>query len=368
MRVSLRQTAFVAAVLSLAALASTGSAGAADLPANGADLPVKAKAPAELPFFRVIDDRVTFAYAPDAVFAGQYARNPDGTYNAKTSKQTYAFTHFDVWAYGTNRVNITLDKYGHGVAANPCTNVGVIRGVATTPDCAGASFGSGSLRSTFDWNEIFNTKAFTIGPLHNISFVVGADATVSNIYTAHAKRAFMGGLQFAFDLPYKGYVNVAPMVYKDFGHNANLQCGVTAATVNVGVNCTENGNTDFPTTWALETSYYMDLGFLPENMRFWSISGRATWIGGNGNQNSPLLTGANRATSFDTEPLRLTLDASKAFMGPKYSHLVDVWVSYRYSQNKANYDHNVSSLCVVNGVSDHSCTESTLYTGVTVKF
>ena len=45
-------------------------------------------------------------------------------------------------------------------------------------------------------------------------------------------------------------------------------------------------------------------------------------------------------TEFNSEPIRLTFDASKAFWGAKYSHFVDVWVAYRYWQNKFGLDHN----------------------------
>jgi hypothetical protein len=56
-------------------------------------------------------------------------------------------------------------------------------------------------------------------------------------------------------------------------------------------------------------------------------------------------------------------------MGPKYSHFVDVWVAYRYWQNKFGLDHNTSPACLAApGVSNHSCTESSLYSGITVKF
>src|SRR5882757_3830572 len=103
-----RQTAFVAAALSLAALVSTGSAGAADLPPT--DPPVKAKVLPDLPFFFVSDNRITFAYMPTATFAGDYSRNPNGSIDGKTAKQVYAFTHFDEWAYGTNLFNIALYK------------------------------------------------------------------------------------------------------------------------------------------------------------------------------------------------------------------------------------------------------------------
>ena len=56
-------------------------------------------------------------------------------------------------------------------------------------------------------------------------------------------------------------------------------------------------------------------------------------------------------------------------MGAKYSHFVDVWVAYRYWQNKFGLDHTNSVVCnVAPGVSNNSCTESSLYTGITVKF
>jgi hypothetical protein len=52
--------------------------------------------------------------------------------------------------------------------------------------------------------------------------------------------------------------------------------------------------------------------------------------------------------------------------------LVDDWVAYRYWQNKFGLDHNRAFACtaVVGGatVSNGSCTESSLYSGITVKF
>jgi hypothetical protein len=123
----------------------------------------------------------------------------------------------------------------------------------------------------------------------------------------------------------------------------------------------------------------MDLGFLPENMQFWSISGRAGFYGPKGDSNSPLVgTGVGpfstaSKTEINSEPIRLTFDASKAVMGAKYSHFVDLWVGYRYWQNKFGLDHNAEfGVCTqaLGGaiVSTHSCTEQTVYTGVTVKF
>src|SRR5246127_5996606 len=121
----------------------------------------------------------------------------------------------------------------------------------------------------------------------------------------------------------------------------------------------------------------MDLGFLPESMQFFSISGRAAWYGPKGDSNSPLVgLGVGRfstasKTEFNSEPIRLTFDASKAFAGAKYSHFVDVWVAYRYWQNKFGLDHTTAFACtsgVPAGQNNGSCTESSGYAGITVKF
>jgi len=359
-----------AAAVSLALLAPSGSASAADLPVKA-----KAKPVADLPFFLVIDDRVTFSWMPKGTDPGAFSVRPDGSINGKTAKSVYSFTHFDAWAYGTNFFTISMFKSDHNDPASPCSNAGVL--ITGAPaNCAGATEIYGLFRSTFGWNEIFNTHMFTVGPLHNISFEVGADANSENTFLAPAKRDFVAGLQFAFDLPYKGYFNFAPLAYKEINHNSFDQCGLFGPGT-PGVTCLADGNTNFKTTWAIETNYYMDLGFLPENMQYFSISGRAGWYGPKGDSNAPLAgTGVGRfstasKTEFNSEPIRLTFDASKAFAGPKYSHFVDVWVAYRYWQNKFGLDHNAEpGVCTLatTGQSTNSCTESTVYTGVTVKF
>jgi len=368
-----RHTAIAAAALSLAAfVAPSGVASAADLPAKA----VK-KAPPDLPFFFIIDDRVTFSWMPKGTDPGVFSTKPGGGINGTTAKQVYAFTHFDAWAYGTNLFGILMIKSDHNDPANPCTNSGVIfnpgTGVAAAANCAGATEFYGFLRSTLGWNELFGTKTFTMGPLHNISFEIGADGETENNYLAPAKRDVVAGLQFAFDLPYKGYIDVAPLMYWEFSNqNAFTQCGSGfAGTIPYpapGANCLTDANRSFNPTWAVEVNYYMDLGFLPENMQFWSISGRAGWYGPKGYENNPLV-GTKTAVELNSEPIRLTFDASKAIWGGKYSHFIDIWVAYRYWQNKFGLDHAASAVCnIAPGVSNNSCTESTVYTGITMKF
>jgi hypothetical protein len=370
---SYRHGAIAAAALSLAMLAPTGFASAADLPAK-----VKAKPVADLPFFFVIDDRVTFSWMPKGTDPGAFSVRPNGSINGKTAKQVYSFTHFDAWAYGTNFFTISMFKSDHNDPANPCTNAGVIfdpfTGTPHAASCEGATEIYGLFRSYFGWNQIFNTKAFSLGPLNNISFAVGMDANTENNYLSPAKRDVVAGLQFEFNLPYKGYFNVSPLMYYEFyNRNAFAQCGNGFSGPVPGVSCLVDGNRSFNPTWAVETNYYMDLGFLPENMQFWSISGRAAWYGKKGTENNPLLFATpgniNTAVEFNSEPIRLTFDASKAFWGPKYTHFVDLWVAYRYWQNKFGLDHAKSTACNVTvGVSNNSCTESTVYAGVTMKF
>jgi hypothetical protein len=370
---SFRKTAYATAALSFAALASAGLARAADLPVKAVK-PVK-----DLPFFLVIDDRVTYSWMPKGTDPGAFSVRRDGSINGTTAKNVFSFTHFDAWAYGTNFFTISMFKSDHNDPASPCTNAGIIQGPlfvgGTAANCAGATEIYGLFRSTFGWNEIFGTKAFSMGPLHNISFEIGADGNSENNYLAPAKRDFVAGLQFAFDLPYKGYINVAPLAYKEINHNAFNQCGSIYNTGVAGATCIVDGNTDYKTTWAVEVNYYMDIGFLPESMQYFAISGRAGFYGPKGNQNAPLgAASGGTATKMEinSEPIRLTFDASKAFMGPKYSQFVTTWVGYRYWQNKFGLDHaNAPGVCTLAGpgtASTNSCTESTVYAGVTVKF
>jgi hypothetical protein len=365
--------AIAAATLSLAFLVPMSFASAADLP----PVKVKAKPIPELPFFLVIDDRVTFSYIGKGTDPGVFSVQPNGTVNGSTAKSVYSFTHFDVWAYGTNFFGINLFKSDHNDPSGPCINSGVLPSGATA-GCSGATEFFGLIRSTYGWNEIFNTKMFSQGPLHNISFEIGAEGETENTFLAPNKRAFVAGLQFAFDLPYKGYFNVAPLAYKELNHNAFNQCGLFGAGT-PGVTCNPDGESNFNTTWAVEINYYMDLGFLPESINYFAISGRAGFYGPKGDANSlPLNSGVGVAstatkTELNSEPIRLTFDASKAIWGPKYAQFVTTWVSYRYWQNKYGLDHNAElGVCnvIVGGAvtSTNSCTESSYQAGVTVKF
>ena len=372
-----RRRAFAAAAVLLAAPGSASFASATDLP-------VKAKPVTDLPIFSLVDNRLTFSYIFQGTGPGHWSGNPNGGIDGNTGKQLGAFTHFDAWTYGTNFLAISTYKSGHNDPAAPCTSPGTITDpLGTHPfnritaNCPGATEIYGLFRSTLGWNEMFNTGAFTIGPLHDISFEVGMDANYANDYNSAAKRLVVAGLQFAFDLPYQGLLTVAPLMHYEFSnHSGFLQCGagwnLPAPTIS-GVTCTPDGNKSYMPTWAIELSSSMDLGFLPLRMQYYSISSRASFYGPKGNQYAPLgIASGGRATKLEinTEPIRLTFDAGKAFAGPTYSHFVDVWVAYRFWQNKYGLDVNASPTCFTNipGQSNKSCTESSLFSGITIKF
>jgi len=135
------KTAIAAAALSLAAFASTGLAKAADLPVKA----VK-KAP-DLPWFILVDDRVSFSWMPKGTDPGVFSVRPDGSINAATAKQVYSFTHFDIWQYGTNFFTISMFKSDHNDPANPCTNAGSITsplaGFATSPQLSASTMNNG---------------------------------------------------------------------------------------------------------------------------------------------------------------------------------------------------------------------------------
>lgn len=97
---------FTAEALALIAVASNSLA-------RADDLAVKATKKTDVPFFRVIDDRLTYAWMPKATDPGLFSLQPNGTINGTTAKQVYAFTHFDVWAYGTNFLSLSMFKSDH---------------------------------------------------------------------------------------------------------------------------------------------------------------------------------------------------------------------------------------------------------------
>ena len=334
----------VATITFLVVMAPRGFASASDTTSTSD----QAKPDDNVPFFLLVDNRASFAYQSTATQPG---------ITSKTAKQIFEFSHLDIWRYGTNLVIVDSLKSDHADPAAPCLSP-----TGPTTGCAGATEIYGLFRSTLGFNEILNTTTFSKGPLRDVSLLIGGDAQREDRYSSAYKHDVAAGPQFAFDLPYKGFLNVSPLYYKEANHNAYAQCEIGGIP---GASCLADGNISYRGTWAVETSYYMDLDFLPAKMQYFAVRGRANFYGPKGGENSPLPSTPTKL-EIDSEPVRLIFDSGKAFWGSKHAHRLDVWVAYRYWENKYGFDHNASPVCM--GLGTRSCVEKSFYPGITVKF
>src|SRR5882724_7404882 len=211
-----RSTITLAAIF---AAAVSGSAGAADLPIKAK--PVKAT---EAPYFLVNENSVSYRYEFTAT-------NPGA---GKTPKHVGTFSHFDVWAYGTNFFNIDwLKATSRNTPSNPCPIIGGPQG------CEGYTEIYGFFRSTLGWNELTHSKMFAYGPLKNISFAYGADFNTDNTFLGSAKKSVQGGLQADFATPFNGNLSLSAFAYKEWQHDG-------FAVLTPGINPT--GKVEFKTT------------------------------------------------------------------------------------------------------------------------
>ena len=119
---------------------------------------------------------------------------PNGSINGKTAKQVYSFTHFDTWAYGTNFFTISMFKSGHNDPASPVQQRS--RAIVTGERfCRLLRRRDRNLRPVpldLRLQRNLRHKAFTMGPLRNVSFEVGMDANTENNFLAPAKRDVVG--------------------------------------------------------------------------------------------------------------------------------------------------------------------------------
>ena len=318
--------------LALAALlvaTATGVAGAADMPAKA----VKAVAPA--PFFFVNDNSISYHYE-------FMATNPGA---GKTPKHVLSFTHFDVWQYGTNFFNVDWLK---------------ATSMQTPTSDGGAPYTEiyGFFRSTFGFNEVFGTKAFSYGPLTNVSLMIGADLNTDNTTLASAKRAIEAGIQFSFATPYKGFLNLTPTIYKEWQHDG--------FAVLFGAGTNPSGNVSFNTTWGFEYLYVQPLAFLPLPLTFKAF-GTVHGAKGCGEPcGGPFAQGFSRKVEWYAQE-NLELDAGK-LMGYRPG-MYSVWAGYRYWVNKFGIDSQQTPVAAANSTGNVTGTvESTWLLGATVAF
>jgi hypothetical protein len=320
------------------ALATAFAAAALAGSAVAADMPVKAPPAApEAPLFFVNQNSLSYSYA--------FTANNPGA--GKTPKDILTFNHFDVWAYGTNFFNVDWLKATNGKNPPNGTPAAPCDFVPGTTGCSGFTEIYGLFRSTFGWNQVFNTKAFAAGPLTNIEFAVGADLNTDNTTLGSAKRSIQAGLQFDFATFYKGFINVGGYVYKEWQNDGFAANGV-------GGNLNPSGKVDFNATWAIEMLYVQPLAFQPLPLTFKSFA----VIHGPKGCGEPCNPGPGlqRTTEYLTQQT-LSLDVGKLAWGK--ADQLSVWTAYRWWKNKFGIDPNQPGFSFSNTV------ESTWVTGVT---
>jgi hypothetical protein len=279
----------------------------------GLPLPTLEAAAPTAPFFIVNENALSYHYEFNAT-------NPGA---GRTPKHVLTYTHFDVWRYGTNLLNVDALKATNGktTPASPCGFPNLNTG------CEGYTEVYGLFRSTFGWNELSGTKYFAAGPLTNISYLVGADLNTDNTNLASAKRSVEAGLQFSFAAPYKGFVNLGLVGYKEWQHD-----GIAAS---LGTN--PSGNVSFNPTWGVEFLYEQPLGFLPPSIPL-TFNSLITLRGpkGSGEPNA-----ARRIVELYSQQ-SISLDIGKVVA--EKPDLVSIWVAYRDWVNKFGLDSKASGL------------------------
>jgi hypothetical protein len=305
-------------LLGLAGAVIAQSAFAADLPSR-APPPVLAPAP----FFLFSDTTVSYRIETSATDPGS---------SAHFIKNIANLSHVDAYAYGTNFFSIDfLQSTGLDPAA-PLVQCPT----ATTGGCTGHYLnGEGSLelyalyRGTLSGNALTHSKAFSLGPLKDISLSFGGDGESQNTAFAPNKRDIVGGLQVAFNVP--GYLTVSVHAYKEWNHNGLAEClpgggsGYNAFCLPSNPDYNNGtGEVSFRVTPEFELGYNQPLDFTGLPL---TISGFANFVmpkgkDGFGNNTHTEILNSNR----------LTLDLGKvAFNKP---HLVDAFVGYKYWYDK----------------------------------
>ncbi len=300
-------------------------------PATAADLPVKAvPIAAPPPFFLFSDWQISYWHE----FSGA-----EPGVGKPIQKDIVTLTHFDVWRYGTNFVNIDFLKSDKHDPAAPWGGVGFP--IPPSGIGQGALEVYGLYRGTLSWNALSASKMFSFGPVKDLGFYYGVDANTKNTAFAPQKDLVVAGLQVAFDVP--GYFNVAVALHKEWNHNGIVP-ELTAIGVGCPGACTENPS--FKPTAVFESQYMQPLTFTGLPLRF---SGFTNVVLPKGND------GFGNATK--TELLtdnRLTLDVGKLATGK--ADVVDIFGGWRYWVNKFGNNHNTDPT--------GGSLESTAYVGI----
>ncbi len=246
--------------------------------------------------FDFSDNSVSLTYGPSYKEPG-IPRNRTNA-GIELSKVILSYTHFDVWKYGTNFINIDA-LFSDG--RNPSNN-----------STGGATEVYALYRTNLSGNALLGGTPFTIGPIKDIRLELGVDFNTKNDTFAPAKKLIVAGPNIAFNVP--GFLNVGFHIAKEWNHN-----GIPGAL---------RGDVSFDPTFELEIAWMQPLSFTGLPLKFDGFLNVVAPKGRDG-------FGAQTATEVLTQP-RLVLDfGAVAFGKPNW---IDAYVGFQYWLNKFGAD------------------------------
>jgi hypothetical protein len=348
--------------------------------ALAADMPIKAPPKVkEVPFFFVNDTSISGTYffrATDPGVSGGSNTVPGGIAGEGNTfyRAQGSIDHFDVWEYGTNLIHLEADQYG---PKDP---------ILGEPGAVGSREFFGFAQSTFGFNELSHSKAFSNFLTKDVSFMFRITGGVQDNFLSEQTTQYAPGLWFDLNLP--GTVGVGITAYKEFTHNEFNACGPAgfgdaqspAAGLGGGA-CgapaaggTFSGDRDFEWSWKFFYFFSEPLTFLPPSLPVTLVGfGSVTGPKGTGISTANCLAvgcfgaaGAFNNNESKTESfnnVQLVFDASKVFWGKP--GIWDTYVGYRYWMNKFGTNQNAA---LFSTIAPGTSVESTVYLGTTYHF
>jgi nucleoside-specific outer membrane channel protein Tsx len=246
--------------------------------------------------FEFSDTAVSLTYGPAYTEPGVVESN-DPNKGTKIGKFIVSLTHFDTYKYGTNFINIDLlQSNGRDPANNGTTGATEVYGI---------------YRGNLSGNAVFDTKAFTFGPVRDVRFEFGGDFNTKNTEFAPEKKLLVLGPNISFDVP--GFLNVGLHFSKEWNYNGIVGTGVS-----------------FSPAFEMEIVWLQPLTFTGLPLRFDGFFNVVTPKGKDG-------FGAQTVTEVLTQP-RIVLDiGSLMFDKP---NTLEFYVGYQYWLNKFGNNHN----------------------------
>ncbi len=246
--------------------------------------------------FDFSDTSVSLTYGPNFKEPG-VAQSNNPNKGTSIDKIIASLTHFDVYKYGTNFINIDALFSNGRDPANNSTN--------------GAVEVYGIYRGNLSGNSVFDTKAFTFGPVKDVRFEFGGDFNTKNTSFAPEKKLLVLGPNISFDVP--GFLNVGLHYSQEWNNN-----GIVGKSV------------QFDPAFEAEIVWMQPMTFTGLPLRFEGFLNVVTPKGKDG-------FGAQTQTEVLTQP-RITLDVGAlAFDKP---NTLDFYVGYQYWYNKFGNNHS----------------------------